>query len=331
LIINSKGEIFLNSFLKEKRVLVTGGAGFIGSHLTEELLKQNREVIVLDNLSSGYISNLPNSEKLTFVRGDIRDIGLVDKLVANCDIVFHLAEFIPNTSNFGSGHVIKYSVNDPLCDFDVSARGTLIVLDCAKKHKRKFVFASTAAVYGNSQNPLKENFRPRPISPYGASKLCAEEYVKLYSRIYNLQTSIARFFNVYGPRQYKYVMYDTLIKLRENPNCLQMLGTGEQIRDFVYVKDAVNALLMISRDEFAKGQVYNIGSGQPTKIKDVVNIMLKILGINPKVIFLGSSWKGDIKTLVADISKVSKIGYKPEYSLENGMKELIDWFYKLKT
>jgi UDP-glucose 4-epimerase len=312
--------------LKERRILVTGGAGIIGSHLVEELLRRNHEVIVLDDLSSGFIGNLPKDERLTFVHGDVRNISLVDDLVKDSDMVFHLAEFIPNTNVSGKGHVVKYSVDNPLLDFDVSTRGTLVVLNSAKNHKRKFVFTSTAAVYGGARFNLKENAQPRPLSPYGVSKLCAEEYIKLYSRIYHLPVSIVRLFNVYGPRQLKYVMYDILLKLDENPNRLDMLGTGEETRDFVYVKDTVKALILVAQDSFAHGQTYNVGSGKQTQIKELVKTILKILDIEPEIRFLGSSWKGDIETLVADISKISKIGYETEYSLETGLKELIRWF-----
>jgi len=312
--------------LTEKRILVTGGAGFIGSHLVDELLSRGHEVAVLDNLSSGVRENLPSTKKLTFVKGDIRDVDTADKLVKDSDLVFHLAEFIPTTKSYGSGHVIKYSVDDPLQDFDVSAKGTLTVLNSAKKYQKKFVFTSTAAVYGGATVRLKETFSPRPISPYGASKLCAEEYVRLYSRIYQLPTSIVRLFNVYGPRQSKYVMYDLLLKLEKNPKKLEMLGTGEETRDFVYVKDAVNAILLVAQDKYATGQVYNVGSGKATRIKDAVTTILKTLNLNPKVSFQGSSWKGDAKTLTSDISKISRIGYKPKYSLKKGLQELIKWY-----
>ncbi|MBS7631723.1 SDR family NAD(P)-dependent oxidoreductase [Candidatus Bathyarchaeota archaeon] len=314
------------SELNEKRILVTGGAGFIGSHLTEELLRQGHSVIVLDNLSSGILNNLPKHKRLTFVEGDIRDFDLVDKLVKRSDMVFHLAEYIPTTMSYGSGHVVKYSIDAPLQDFDVSARGTLIVLNSAKKYGRKFIFTSTAAVYGGANFPLKEDFQPIPASPYGASKLCAEEYVRLYYRIYGLPTSIARLFNVYGPKQSKYVMYDVLLKLKQNQFYLEMLGTGDEIRDFVYVDDVVKALILIAQDEFATGEVYNVGSGKPIRINEMIHIMLELLGIRPEVKFAGSSWKGDVKNLIADISKISMIGYRPECSLSKGLVKLINWF-----
>ena len=312
--------------LNEKRILVTGGAGFIGSHLVDELLARGHSVTVLDNLSSGILENLGGHKLLKFVQGDISDLNLVDRLVEHSDLVFHLAEYIPTTKSFGSGHVVKFSVDAPLQDFDVSARGTLIVLNSAKKYSKKFVFTSTAAVYGESTSLLKESSQPMPISPYGVSKLCAEEYVRLYSRIHSLPVSIVRFFNVYGPRQLKYIMYDLLLKVKENPDYIEMLGTGEEMRDFVYVADAVKALLLVSQDEFAVGEVYNVASGQQTRIRELVDALLKVYGAHPIVNFKGSSWKGDVKHLVADISKISAIGYQPSYCLESGLQKFVSWF-----
>jgi UDP-glucose 4-epimerase len=316
----------LNPTLKEKAILVTGGAGFIGSHLVDKLLNDGHSVTVLDNLSSGVQKNLADHTSLKFIQGNITDISLVDALVQQSDMVFHLAEYIPSTKSFGSGHVVKFSIDAPIQDFDVSARGTLIVLQSAKKHSKKFVFTSTAAVYGESSSLLNETTQPLPISPYGASKLCAEEYVRLYHRIYGLPTSIVRFFNVYGPRQLKYVMYDLSLRLKENPSHLEMLGTGEELRDFVYVDDAINALLMVAQDDIAKGDVYNVGSGKQTKICDLIGLMTGIYGVHPKIDFKGSSWKGDVKHLIGDISKLSSIGYQPQYTLTEGLKKFTDWF-----
>ncbi len=312
--------------LKEKSILVTGGAGFIGSHLVDKLLSNGHSVTVLDNLSSGVRTNLADQSSLKFVQGDISDIELVDKLVEHSDMVFHLAEYIPSTKSFGSGHVVKFSVDAPIQDFDVSARGTLIVLNSAKKHFKKFVFTSTAAVYGESSSLLRETTPPNTISPYGASKFCAEEYVRLYHRIYGLPVSMVRFFNVFGPRQLKYVMYDLSMRLKQNPCCLEMLGTGEEMRDFVYVDDAVKALLLVAHDEFAKGEVYNVGSGKQTKISELVKLMLEVYGVHPQVVFKGSSWKGDVKHLIGDISKLRSIGYQPQYSLADGLKKFTEWF-----
>ncbi len=313
-------------FLNERRILVTGGAGFIGSHLVDELLSRGHSVMVLDNLSSGFRDNLRCHPSLKFVRGNISNLNLVDRLVKNSDMVFHLAEYIPTTKVFGSGHVVKFSVDAPLQDFDTSARGTLVVLNSARKYNKKFVFTSTAAVYGESNLLLKENTQPMPVSPYGLSKLCAEEYVRLYSRLHNLPASIVRFFNVYGPRQLKYVMYDLMLRIKQNPAHIEILGTGEEMRDFVYVSDAVKALLLIAQDEFANGEIYNVASGHQTRICELVDALLKTCDTNPKIIFKGSSWKGDVKHLVADISKISAIGYRPSLTLEQGLNKFVNWF-----
>jgi UDP-glucose 4-epimerase len=321
----SKNET-VEPLLKERSILVTGGAGFIGSHLVDELLRRGHSVTVFDDLSSGIRENLVHHEQLTFVQGDVSNLNLVDRLVEHSDMVFHLAEYIPTTKSFGSGHVVKFSVDAPLRDFDVSTRGTLIVLNSAQKYCKKFVFTSTAAVYGESASLLKESSQPVPISPYGVSKLCAEEYVRLYSRIYNLPTSIVRFFNVYGPRQLKYVMYDLSLRLKGNPAYIEMLGTGEEMRDFVYVSDAVKALLLVAQDEVATGEVYNVASGTQTRINELVDSMLVLYGVHPEIIFKGSSWKGDVKHLIGDISKISSIGYQPEYSLTDGLKKFVKWF-----
>jgi UDP-glucose 4-epimerase len=312
--------------LNEKRILVTGGAGFIGSHLVDKLLSTGHSVTVLDDLSSGLLDNLCKHKLLSFVQGNISDLNLIDKLVQKSDMVFHLAEYIPTTRSFGSGHVVKFSIDSPLQDFDVSTRGTLIVLDRAKKYGKKFVFASTAAIYGESDSLLKESDQPFPISPYGASKLCAEEYVRLYSRIYNLPVSIVRFFNVYGPRQLKYIMYDLLLKVRENPEYIEVLGTGKEMRDFVYVADAVKALLLVSQDKFAVGEVYNVASGRPIQISQLVTDLLRIYDVHPQVSFKGSSWKGDVKHLIADASKINAIGYQTDYSLDEGLQKFVNWY-----
>jgi UDP-glucose 4-epimerase len=312
--------------LNEKIVLITGGAGFIGSHLVDHFLAEGRRVVVLDNLSSGAISNLPEHKNLTFVKGDVRDPVAVESLVKDCDIIFHLAEYIPSTKSYGSGHVVKYSMNEPLQDFDVSLRGTLTILDYAKKYAKKLIFTSTAAVYGNTKTAMEETQIPEPTSPYGLSKLCAEKYIQLYNRIYGLPIVIVRFFNVYGPRQTKYLMYDLLLKLSKNPEALEMLGTGNETRDFVFIKDVIRALALVSAEKSAEGQIYNVSSGKPIAIKEVVSTMLKLAGVKIDVTFTGSSWKGDIQNLEGNATKLFSLGFKPDYSLSSGLELLIYWF-----
>jgi len=309
-----------------KKVLVTGGAGFIGSHLVDRLLVRGHEVTVFDDLSSGSKENLDASaERMRFVKGNIRNLALVKKLVKDSDLVFHLAEFIPNTDQFGPGHVIKFSMKRPLLDLDICVRGTLNLLEAAKETETEVVFASTAAVYGNAlKNPIREDAPIMPISPYGVSKAAAEMYCDLYHRIHELPVVIVRFFNVYGPRQRKYLMYDTLRKLSQNSKELTILGSGKQQRDFIYVDDVVDGLMLLSNSNKAIGEFFNVGTGTPTSVKDVVACMTETLGLTPTINYSGSSWKGDIDILVADISKIEGFGFSPKHSLKQGIKKLVE-------
>jgi UDP-glucose 4-epimerase len=307
-------------------VLVTGGAGFIGSHLTDELANKGMKVLVLDDLSSGNMENVC-VKNIEFVQGDVRNTKLTEKLISRSDIIFHLAEYIPETTKYGVGHVVKYSVENPLLDFDVSCRGTLLVLDKARKYDKKIVFTSSAAVYGQIRtSSITEKTPTFPSSPYGASKLCAETYVKLYAKLYGLPTTILRLFNVYGPRQRKYLMHDILLKLENNPKKLEIMGTGLEERDFVYVDDVVDALIYVSSKEEANGEIFNVGTGVAASVKEVVGLILEILDLNPKVTYTQSSWKGDIKKLVANIKRIRNIGFEPKISPEEGLRRLIKWF-----
>jgi UDP-glucose 4-epimerase len=318
-----------SSSLVNKIALVTGGAGFIGSHLVKRLLNLKNQVIVLDNLSSGTIENLPpRSKGLSFVKGDIRDLQLVKKLVKKSKVVFHLAEFIPNTEQSGPGHIVKLSTEKPLLDFDICVRGTLNVLEAARQTDTKIIFTSSAAVYGEPlENPVKETTLANPISPYGASKLAAEIYCKLFDEIYNVPVVTVRLFNVYGPRQRKYVIHDILFKLEKNPNNLSMLGSGDQQRDFVYVDDVVDGLIFLSGKEEYYSQIFNFGTGVGTSIKKIVKCTTNLLGVEPTVTWTQSSWKGDINSLVADPTKLRGIGFKTKHSLVEGIKKLIHWYH----
>ncbi|MCW3975980.1 MAG: NAD-dependent epimerase/dehydratase family protein [Candidatus Bathyarchaeota archaeon] len=319
----------MSSNSKDKRkVLVTGGAGFIGSHLVMKLINEGFNVTILDNLSSGDKDNIPN-KYVNFVNGDIRDIDLVNKLVKKSDLVFHLAEYIPQTRNYGAGHVIKYSFERPLLEFDIGCRGTLIVLDKCREHEKKFVYTSSAAVYGESRRAfLSEDSPTVPSSPYGASKLCAETYVKLYSQLYGMSSTILRLFNVYGPRQNKYIMYDVLRKIAKNPRKIELLGSGQEERDFIFVNDIVDAIFFAANNQKCNKEIINVGTGIATSTKELIGLIIEMLGISPDVTFAQTSWKGDVKKLVADIGKIRKMGFEPKYLLTDGLRELINWYKK---
>ncbi|MFH8120394.1 MAG: GDP-mannose 4,6-dehydratase [Candidatus Aenigmatarchaeota archaeon] len=308
------------------RILVTGGAGFIGSHLAEYLSSYGNEIIVYDNFSSGKLSNLSKNRNIKIIKGDIRNIDVLFRVSKDCEKIYHLAEFIPETKKSGEGHIIKFSVEKPLSDLKVNVGGTINVLEVARRRDCKVIFTSSAAVYGNYKQKIKENYEPKPISPYGVFKYTCELLLSMYSKLYGIEFAIARIFNSYGPRQRKYLFYDALLKLKKNPNKLVLLGNGEQKRDFIYVKDTVKALFLI--DKKVKNDVVNVGNGNGIKILDAIKVLLKIKGINPKIRFTGTSWLGDIKILVSDNTKLKSLGYKPSFNLQRGMIELIKWFEK---
>ena len=308
--------------LKGKRVLVTGGAGFIGSHLVDRLVEEEADVIVVDNLKDGDIRNLAESmDKIEFYKIDIRDFESLKKVMVDVEIVFHLA----------ANANVPYSVENPKYDFETNALGTFNVLKiCLDSDVDKVIYASSAAVYGEPiYVPIDENHPLNPISPYGASKLAGERLGFAYYTTYGLKFVSLRIFNTYGERQRRYVMFDFLKKLAENPKRLEVLGTGEQIRDFCYVKDCVEAFILAAQKNVAVGEVFNIAGGNPISIRELAYLMVKILGLDgqTKIVFTRKSWKGDIMKLYADVSKIKcKLGFKPKVSLEEGILRLKRWF-----
>lgn len=307
------------------KIMITGGAGFIGSHLADSLLEQGNEVIVFDNLSSGDKSNLQENQKLTFVEGSILEPEALAKAAEGCSMIYHLAEYLPNTSKSGPGHVVKYSYDYPIQDFEVSVRGTLNVLEIARALNAKMLFTSTAAVYGSGTgSKLKEADPKDPVSPYGMSKYVAEQYCRMFAKLYGLDVKFVRIFNTYGPRQRKYVACDTIRKLEKNPNELEVLGSGDSARDFIYVKDTAKALMLVA-EKGEKAQAYNVGNGKEVTIRELVENIAEVMDLNPEIKFTGSSWKGDVSKLVSDNSRLKGLGYEPSTNLKEGIKNLLEW------
>lgn len=302
--------------LKKKKVLVTGGAGFIGSHLVDVLVLKGAEVTVVDNLSSGNLENLNKSlNKIEFLKADILDFEKINNIVKQVQVIFHLA----------ANADVPKSVDDPKFDFDNNVIGSFNLLKSAVDNKiEKFIFASSAAVYGNPQyTPIDEKHPTNPISPYGASKLAIEHLGRSYLNTYGLQFITMRIFNTYGERQPRYVMYDLLRKLYKNKSQLEVLGTGEQLRDYSYVLDTAKAFVLAAQ-KAKGGDIYNIAGGKPISIRDVVDYILKVLRLsNIKVTYTNKSWKGDINVLSADIRKINKeLLFKPSVNLVVGIKRL---------
>jgi UDP-glucose 4-epimerase len=301
--------------LKNKKILVTGGAGFIGFHLCKKLSESNPNVTIYDNLSSGTLENVKDTPKAKFVKNDILNLKNL-YATEKADVIFHLAAQV----------VVPYSMENPLEDFETNARGTLNVLEKARKDDARVVFASSAAVYGNPKKfPTPETYGFNPFSCYGLSKVVGEEYCQMYRTQYGLDITILRFANVYGSRCHG-VIHDFIDKLQKNPAKLEIIGTGLQSRDFVHVSDVVDAVILAATRENALGKTFNIGFGKTTKIVDLAKMILSILGLAGKtaVTTTNVSWQGDVDTIWFDISKAQKeVQWHPQVRLEDSIREII--------
>jgi UDP-glucose 4-epimerase len=301
--------------LKGKKILVTGGAGFIGSHLCKKISEFTNDLTVYDNLSSGKVENVKHLPKVHFVKADILNLKKLYSQEKKA-LIYHLAAQV----------VVPYSMENPIEDFETNARGTLNVLEKARKDDARVVFASSAAVYGNTTKlPTPENYGFNPASCYGLSKVVGEQYCNMYSKQYGLDITILRFANVYGPRGHG-VIPDFLDKISRNPEKLEIIGTGLQSRDFVHVSDVVDALILSAVNEDAIGKTYNIGFGKTTKIIDLAKMILKILGLSDKTVIATTNvpWQGDINTIWFDMTKIKKdLKWRPKISLEYNLKEMI--------
>jgi UDP-glucose 4-epimerase len=298
------------------RVLVTGGAGFIGSHLVKALVKAGHQVRVLDNLSTGSIENLADVlDAIEFVRGDVRDYGTVESAVRSVDAVVHLAALID----------VAESVEKPDLYFDVNVRGTYNVAK-ASRNINTFVFASSSAVYGEPiRVPIPEDHPLMPKSPYAASKISGEAFVQTFANQYGFRPVILRLFNVYGPKQsraYAGVIIEFIRRVsRGEPPVI--FGDGGQTRDFVHVSDVVEAIMLSLRNERVRG-VLNIGSGEGVTINHLARLILKLMGREDLKPIYAPPRPGDIRHSIADISRARKeLGFKPRVKLEVGIKELI--------
>ncbi len=305
------------------KVVVTGGCGFIGSNLVEELLKRDYEVVVIDDLSTGRIENVQefmDSRNFKFVRGSITDLNLLRDVFKDVEYVFHQAA-IPSVAR---------SIDDPITTNDANVNGTLNVLIAARdRDVRKVIYASSSSVYGDTPIlPKREDMKPNPKSPYAVSKLAGEYYCKVFSEVYGLKTVCLRYFNVYGPRQDPYSEYAAVIPrfimrvLNKKPPII--FGDGNQTRDFTFVKDVVKANIL-AMERNVEG-IFNIASGKRISINELANKIMEIAGIKLKPIY-DKPRPGDIRHSLADISLArEKLGYRPEYDLEMGLEVTIRWF-----
>jgi UDP-glucose 4-epimerase len=313
-----------------RRVLVTGGAGFIGSHIVERLLENDYDVTAIDNLDTGSPANIDQcrqKKNFHFVEGDIRDLSLVRKNVKDVDVVFHEAALANVMSSF----------KDPILTDQVNVDGTLNLLKASCDFNvKRFIFASSAAVYGNPRSPQKrEDDNPSPTSPYGVSKLAAEKYVQVFHRAYGFHTVCLRYFNVYGPRQRVDVhgSYGGVISIFINQILKNMPptvhGDGEQTRDFVYIDDVVDANILAMDSDKGAGEVFNVATGRNTSINRVAETLKHLMSREDLECVHTEPRPTDMKHGYADISKAKEmLGYSPRFSIERGLTELVNWYVK---
>jgi UDP-glucose 4-epimerase len=305
------------------RFLVTGGAGFIGSHIVEELLRRQHQVRVLDNFSTGKHENLnfaANSRELEVIDGDIRDPETVARAVVGIEGIFHEAALVS----------VPASVEQPRLSLDINARGSLNVFEAARHARvRRIVYASSAAVYGDIEElPLSERVTPRPLSPYGLDKLYTEYLGALYHSLYGLETVALRYFNVFGPRQDPSSPYSGVISifvdLLRADRAPTIFGDGEQTRDFVYVGDVVEANLRAMAADYRGFRVFNVGAGRQTSLTHLLSQLQRLAGTSvvPK---FSEARAGDIRHSLADISLIQReLGYTPSRTLPEGLGLLLD-------
>jgi len=303
--------------------LVTGGAGFIGSHLTGYLLRQGHTVRVLDNFATGKRENLNRvMSQIEFVEGDIRDLERVRHAVEGVDCVFHQAA-LPS---------VPRSIADPLASNAVNVNGTLNVLVAARDAKvRRVVFASSSSVYGDNPTlPKREDLPPHPLSPYAATKLMGEHYCRLFYQLYGLETVVLRYFNVFGPRQdpespYAAVIPKFITRMLDNQP-LTIYGDGKQSRDFTFVENVVRANVLAMDAPDAAGKVFNVGCGARYTLNAVVASLQQLINRPAQVVYAPAK-SGDVKHSLASIERAGQyLGYAPLVSFEEGLRRTVRYF-----
>lgn len=305
-------------------ILITGGAGFIGSNLAEFYQSKNHKVIIIDNLSSGNIENISFLPKNNFIEADIQDNNTLEKLFDeyNFDIIFHLAAVVS----------VVETIEDPFKSQKVNIESTLNLLKIIKeknKGLKRFIFASSAAVYGNVEGlPKNMDSLISPESPYAIEKFAGEQYSKLFNKLYGVPTTGFRFFNVYGPKQNPNSTYSGVISIMqncfENNKTFTFYGDGTQTRDFVYIKDLISAIDCAINNEITIGKTYNLGTGVETSLNKIFSEFEKIY--NKKInVEYKEFRKGDIKNSVSDITPLIEQGYKPQFGISEGLESYVNF------
>lgn len=307
-----------------KKLLVTGGAGFVGSNLVDRLVEENADVTVLDDLFTGQKGNIQHIDKIEFIEGSVTNRELVNQLVKESDIIFHLA-----------ARNIIVSTKVPELDFEVNSRGTFNILLAAKRYGiERIVYTSSSSIYGNPHYlPINEENNINILNPYAASKFTGENYCFAYHETFNVPVSVVRYSNVYGVRQNPYNAYCGVISkffdaaLRGKP--IQIHGDGEQTRDFTYVSDSVDATILAALSPKAEGQVFNVGSGKETAINQLAEMINTLCGNRSEIVHIDRRDIDNIRRRVMNIEKIRHfLRWVPTINLTDGLKRTYTWLVK---
>ncbi len=305
-------------------VLVTGGAGFIGSHLVDALMTQDAAVRVIDNLSSGTLDNIKHwleSDSFEFIKGDLLNEDDLKRATEGCEAVFHLA----------ANPEVRIGSTAPEIHFEQNVLSTYRLLEALRKSESLdlFVFTSSSTVYGEaSVMPTPEDYGPlKPISVYGASKLASEALISSFAYTYGFKAIICRLANIIGPRSRHGVIYDFIRKLRSNPRELEILGDGTQAKSYLYIDDCVSAILTILERSRGRVEIFNIGSEDWVDVKTIAKIIIEEMGLKDVSFRFtggvdgGRGWKGDVKYMLLSIEKLKALGWEPELNSAEAVRK----------
>lgn len=305
------------------RAFVTGGAGFVGSNLTDALLQHEHEVVVYDNFSTGqepFLEEARRNDGLTVIRGDVLDKELVSKSMRGCDTVFHIA----------ANADVRFGLNNPLRDLEQNTVATLRVLEGMRTNEiRRIIFSSTGSIYGEPQLFPTPEHAPFPVqtSIYGASKAGAEGLITAWSEGFGIQALIFRFVSILGERYTHGHVFDFVKSLRADPHHLRVLGNGKQRKSYLYVKDCVDAMLVAVERAPDRINIFNLGTDEYCEVTDSVRWITERLGVTPKVEFAGGErgWVGDSPFIFLDCSKIRSLGWKPSLTIREGVIRTVDY------
>ena len=301
--------------------LVTGGAGFIGSHLVDKLIQVDHKVKVVDNLSSGNLSNLDSHSKnnFEFFKQDLKDFSENDSVLRDVETVFHMA----------ANPEVRTGFQNPEISYNENILSTFKLLESIRKYDiQNFVFASSSTVYGEPKIiPTSENYAPLlPISPYGASKLACEALISSYCYNYGINGTICRFANIVGQRSNHGVIFDFIKKLQNNNQELEVLGDGTQSKSYIHIQDCIKGFIFCASNKKEQVNIFNMGNDDVTDVLGIANLVIEAMALeNVKIkttggIDGGRGWKGDVKQMHLDISKLKDFGWRPEISSNNSVK-----------